>query len=94
VNQAEAKEIAEKDLEFYSALSYQELAVKIGEVEHFERLSNLDETYQIEFQFFYDDSESQNIRVLAAVSYSGWTDFFPVSKDFIITKDGCFVGEK
>ncbi len=89
----EAKAIAEKDLEYYRAMPYEVIAGKIGEAESFERINEQGEPYQIEFNFFYDDNESENIRVGGIVSYSGWTDFFPVSNDFIIAPDGKFIGE-
>ena len=90
----EARAIAEKDLEFYRAMSYEEIVAKIGEQESFERVSERGEPYQIEFDFFYDDYlEQKDIRVIGMVSYSLWTDFSPVGSDFIIAPDGKFVGE-
>lgn len=93
MDKAEAREIAEKDLQFYRGMSYEALEQKIGYPESFERVSERGEPYQIEFDFFYDDVANKTIRVLAAVSYSAWTDFFPVSNDFIIASTGEFVGE-
>jgi hypothetical protein len=93
MDKAEARRIADKDLVFYRALGYEQIAAKIGSQENFDRVSESGEPYQIEFDFFYDDSESKNIRVCGIVSYSGWTDFFPVSSDFIIAPEGYFVGE-
>ena len=89
----EARAIAEKDLEFYRAMSYEEIARKIGNAASFERVSEKGEKYQIEFDFFYDGFEETDIRVVGMVSYSLWTDFSPVSSDFIIAPDGTFVGE-
>lgn len=88
-----AKAIAERDLEFYRAMSYEEIATKIGELESFERVNGKGESYQIEFDFFFDDSEEENIRVIGMVSYSLWTDVSPVSSDFVIAPDGEFIGE-
>ncbi len=85
--------IAKHDLNFYRGLSYSELSRKIGETEHFSRVTRDKIPYQIEFEFFYDDEVTRNIRVAGSVSYSGWTDFFPVSSDFIISPNGEFVGE-
>jgi hypothetical protein len=89
----EARAIAECELEAYRAMSYEEIITKLGEQESFERVSEKGEPYQIEFEFFYDDAEEKNIRVSAAVSYSGWTYFSPVSDDFIMAPNGSFVGE-
>ena len=93
MEKVEALRIAERDLEFYRRLSYQEIAAKRGTQESFERTREADEQYQIEFDFFDDDSESGNIRVCGMVSYSFWTDLSPVSSDFIIGPDGSFIGE-
>jgi len=93
MDKAEARLVAEKDLEFYRAMSYEQIAAKVGKQENFERISENGEAYQIEFDFFYDDNESGNIRVGGTVSYSRLTDFLPVSNDFIIAPDGKFIGE-
>jgi len=89
----EAKAIAESELESYRAMPYEQIAAKIGYPESFERPGSDGESYRVEFDCFYDDSYDRNIRVSCNVSYSGWTDFFPVSNDFIIAPDGSFVGE-
>lgn len=74
-------------------MSYEEIFSRIGKQESFERVSEKNEPYQIEFDFFVDDQDSGNIRVAGIVSFSWWTDFFPVSNDFIMAPDGKFIGE-
>jgi hypothetical protein len=49
--------------------------------------------YQIEFQAFWDDASSGNLRVLGAIDDGGWRAFAPLSEDFIVAPDGSFVGE-
>lgn len=93
VDKSEAKAIAEKELQFYRGLPHGQIAAKIGTQESYERVSERGEPYQIEFDFFYDDAESGNIRVVGMVSYSGWTEFFPVGSAFIVAQDGTFVGD-
>ena len=93
VDKHKAAEVAGEELSSYRALSYDELVSKIGYAESFERISETGEPYQIEVDFHFDDSKEQNIRVVAMVSYSWWTDFSPVSSDFIMAPDGSFVGE-
>ena len=88
MDKTEAIEIAEKELESYRVMSYAEIAKKIGEAESFERISDRGEPYQIEFDFFYDDKLDKSIRVIGMVSHSAWTDFSPVSNDFIIAPNG------
>ncbi len=90
MDKQEAFEIAEKELESYRLFDYADLVSKIGNPEGFERFSKRGEAYQVEFECFFDDRENKNLRVAAAISYSGWTDFFPVSNDFIMAPDGSF----
>ncbi len=93
MDKQEAFEIAEKGLESYRSLDYADLVSKIDNPESFERVSKRAEAYQVEFECYFDDRENRNVRVSAAVSYSGWTDFFPVSSGFIMAPDGSFIGE-
>ena len=93
MNKEEAVEIAEKELEKFRALSYEEIASKIGKQENFEYSTEKGEPYRVEVDVFYDDSEDQNIRVISMISYSFWTDISPVSSGFIVAPDGRFVGE-
>ena len=93
MDKGEARMIAERDLKVYRDMTYENIRSEIGSAESFERVSELGEPYQIEFEFFYDNHREGNIRVTAAVSYSGWTEFFPVSNDFIIAPNGEYIGE-
>ena len=88
-----ARVIAEEELVAYRNMSYDSIRRKIGYPESFERVSDLGEPYQIEIDFFYDNHKEGNIRVVAAVSFNFWTDFSPVSSDFIIAQTGDFIGE-
>ena len=92
MDKQEAFEIAAKELESYRSFEYADLVSKIANPESFERVSKRGEAYQVEFECYFDDGENMNVRVSAAVSYSGWTDFFPVSSDFIGAPDGSFIG--
>ena len=93
MNNVDAKKLAERELEGYRKLSYQEIVSKIGEPEIFERIDDEGEPYRVEIEFFYHSADMNDIRVSAAVSYSFWTDLVAVSSDFIIAPDGTFVGE-
>lgn len=93
MDKSEALNILEEELAQYRSLRYSDLLKKTGEPEYFERITATGEKYQIEVDFFIDDEERKTIRVLAAISYSFWTDFSPICSDFIIAPDGKFVGE-
>lgn len=93
MNKVEAMQNAEKGLEFYRALSYEEIYSRLGGQENFERVSDDGEPYRIEIDFMFDDEGQKTIRVSGIVSFSGWTDFSPVSSSFIINRNGEFMGE-
>ncbi len=44
--------------------------------------------YQIEIQAFWDDKSGGNIRVIFSIDDGGWRAFCPLSKDFLVTKQG------
>ena len=93
MNKAEAIALANKELESLRGLHYETLRSRIGQAEGFDRVSEKGEPYQVEFDYFFDDKTEENIRVVAMISYSFWTSFAPVSSDFIIARNGRFVGE-
>ncbi len=93
MNKIEAVEILERELVQYRKLPYSDLVKKMGEQETFEKINERGEKFQVEVDFFFDNEEEKTIRVLAMLSYSLWTDFSPVSRDFIVAPNGKFVGE-
>jgi hypothetical protein len=93
MNKEEAINILEDRLSEYRKLDYSKLVKKIGEQETFEGKTEVGEEYRIEFDFFFDGHEKTDLRVLGMISYSFWTDFRPISSDFIIAPDEKFVGE-
>jgi hypothetical protein len=50
-------------------------------------------TYQLEIQAVWDDPKKENLRVMGAIDDGGFRVFFPLTDDFIITRDGKFIGE-
>ena len=51
--------------------------------------------YLVEVDAFWDDQQrpGDNLRVIGAISDSGWRTFVPVTDSFIVAPDGSFVGE-
>ena len=93
MDKIEAVKILERELIEYRKLPYLDLVKKIGEQETFNRISERGEQFQIEVDFFFDDEEEKTVRVSAMLTYSLWTDFSPVNRDFIVAPSGKFVGE-
>jgi hypothetical protein len=89
----DALKILEDKLSEYRKLSYLQLVEKIGEQETFQAKTEKGEDYQIEIDFFFDDEKEKTMRVTGMISCSGWTDFFPITSDFIVNQNGKFIGE-
>jgi protein associated with RNAse G/E len=57
----------------------------------FEVVAESDTRYQIEIQAFWDDEKKKNFRVIGSIDDGGIRAFFPMTDDFIITRDGDFI---
>lgn len=93
MDKIEAEQLAEMELESYRSLKYEAIATKLGTQDCFERETEDGNKYSVEVDFFYDDAEEGNIRVIAMISNSLWTSISPFSSDFIVAPDGSFIGE-
>ena len=49
--------------------------------------------YQIELQAFWDDKRAKNLRLIGAIDDGGWSSYLPLTDNFIVARDGSFVGE-
>jgi catechol 2,3-dioxygenase-like lactoylglutathione lyase family enzyme len=94
MNDDEAIGVLERELASFRDEAYADLARRIGAgALHRERIAPSGTSYQVEVQFFWDDQPGGNIRVMGSVDDSGWRAFKPLSRDFIKSPDGSFVGE-
>lgn len=87
-----AKEIINLKLKEIESTSYEDLKKYIGKpyIKKFEiQLDGRD--YWGDIQAFWDDKDSENIRVLGCISYSFFTSFIPVCDDYIITPENKFL---
>jgi hypothetical protein len=50
--------------------------------------------YQIETQVFWDDRSRSYLRVLVSIDDGGLRAFFPLSDDFVVSRDGGFVDKQ
>jgi len=94
MNSEEATQLLERELASFRGESYTRLALRIpsGSL-HVERPAADGATYQLEFQFFWDDRAGGNIRVMGSIDDGGWRAFVPITRSFIKSADGSFVGE-
>ena len=95
MNTGEAKSILLDCLKNYREKPYSELAVSVREnrVETKEIIAPSGTQYYIEIVFVWDDKPDRNVRVIGSIDDGGFRAFSPVSDDFIVSPEGCFVGE-
>ena len=95
MNRQEATSIVEERLGPFRKRSYAELQRMVDgrTVEAGEAAGPSGTKYQIEIQAFWDDKPGANIRVRSCIDNGGWRAFFPLTRDFIMTPTGSFIGE-
>jgi len=93
MDKTEAQEILAKHLQKFRRSHYSALVKKIKTHKTFAENGPSGVTYQLEFQFFWDDKPNGNVRVLGSIDDSGWRAFLPLSDSFIMSPDGAFIGE-
>jgi hypothetical protein len=93
MNRSIARTLIEEELRRLRKLSYREL-LKLVDTASTDNVQASDgNRYQIERQAFWDDKRGHNIRVVVSVDDGGLRAFIPMTGSFIISPDGCFVGE-
>ncbi len=89
----EAQTLLTKHLDRYRTHPYSRLVALVGSVET-EDLRAIDGTlYQLEVEFFWDDKENGNVRVLAAMDGGDISAVLPMTDSFIKAANGDYVGE-
>ncbi len=94
MNTDEALQVLEGELAGYRDQPYAELArrVQSGPVVR-ECQGRSGASYQMEVECDWDDRPGGNIRVMASIDDGGWRAFVPLTRSFIKSADGSFVGE-
>jgi hypothetical protein len=78
----------------YREYPYEQLAALVGSYE-VEELKGADATpYELEFQFFWDDKPTGNVRVIGGIDGGSLSTSRPLTDSFIMAPDGAFVGEQ
>jgi hypothetical protein len=93
MNRAQARGVARSALAAYRSEPYHSLLRLLDEPDVFEREAPDGSRYVLEVSAVWEFEADGRLLVLAAVSFSFWTDFAPVCDDFIVAPDGSFVGE-
>ena len=94
MNNDEALRVLQEELAIFRAESYDDLVRRIsGGSFDCERSATSGAKYQVEVQFFWDNRPGGNVRVIGSIDNGGWRAFLPLSRSFIKSGDGSFVGE-
>jgi hypothetical protein len=72
----------------HEALSYAELAGRIGRVHTRTERGSDGRTYQIEIEAEWDDQPGGAVRVVGAIDDGSFRTFLPLSDEFIVAPDG------
>jgi|SRR5262249_618684 len=94
MNNEEAVQLLQHELSNFRSESYANLKHRIpdGSVE-FERSAPSGMKYHVQIQCVWDDQPGGNVRVMGSIDDGGWRAFLPLSRSFIKSADGSFVGE-
>jgi hypothetical protein len=95
MDKKEARSILAEHLARYRSRSYAELATWIREsrIDTPQAVAPSGARYQIEVQFFWDDTPNGNVRVYASIDDGGMLAFLPITDSFILSPEGSFIGE-
>jgi hypothetical protein len=90
---SEAKEILARKLRELRRVPYEELEELSHEVMLEEVKSDSGTVYYLEAESIVEDRRRGHMRVLVSIHDGGLRSFVPLSDDFIVAKDGSFIGE-
>jgi hypothetical protein len=89
----DARAILTEHLAHFRPYPYERLAALIGSCEPRDARGADGTVYQLEVQFFWDDQENRDIRVIGAIDGGSISAFRPMTDSFIKAPDGRFVDE-
>lgn len=85
----EATTLLERELDTWRRQSYAELVQRIDQGPHVAESAG----YQIEVEFLWDRPRAGNVRVVGSNDDGGLRAFAPLTRSFIKSPNGAFVGE-
>jgi hypothetical protein len=84
----EAIRVLEFELDHFRLKADDDVVARIGgEPVTYEKPGGSGATYQLEFEFFWDDEPNGAARVMGSVDDGGWRSFLPVTRSIIKTVD-------
>jgi hypothetical protein len=94
MNKEEALRVLEQELNAFRGESDEELAARInpGPIVS-ERTGQNSTVYQLEIQVVWDGPKGGNVRAIGSADDGSWRALVPITRSFIKSADGRFVGE-
>ena len=88
MDKSEARKVLEEQLAQFAGRTHSELVplVEARSIETCEVRGESGATYQIEFQFFWDDHACDTIRVMGSIDDGGLRAFFPLTDSLLIPR--------
>jgi hypothetical protein len=93
VNDETVYALIDAELKRLRTLPYPELAAMVNSNEAKEIRGADGQMYQLEIGVFWDSRKGADVRVMVSGDDGGWRAFKPLTRDFIMSPDGKFVGE-
>jgi hypothetical protein len=93
LDKTEAKKILSEQLERYRKRSHSELTQLIDQPETLTIVGGSGTKYGLEFEAVWDHEPGEDLRVIGSIDNGGWCALKPLNDDFIMRRDGSFVGE-
>jgi len=94
MNVQEAASVLEQELENWRRESYAELVRRIDHgAQVSERAGGAAAKYQLEIECLWDGPRGGNVRVVGSIDDGGLRALAPLTRSFLKSPDGAFVGE-
>jgi len=90
----EALRLLEREVDAFRGESYDDLVRRMdADTLAYELAGSSGAQYQVEITFHWDGPKGGDIRVIGSIDDGGWRAFLPLTRSFIKSADGSFVGE-
>jgi hypothetical protein len=93
MNRREALAVVDEELATYRSRTHAELQQLLDDSKSYWVRGPSGANYQIKVFAVWDGGKGGDLRVIGQVDDGGWRAFVPLSRDFILSPSGKFVGE-
>lgn len=93
MDRSEALSVLDSALAGYRARAHRDLLPLLTRQDTFTVPGPSGTVYQLEIQAVWDGPRNGNLRVIGSIDDGGLRAFVPLTRDFVLSPDGQFVGE-